>query len=36
MINKGDTAKVVAFVWGTEFIQFLHALAIMYKDDFEE
>ena len=29
-------AKVVASVWGTEFSQFLAALGILYKDDFEE
>ena len=27
---------VVAAVWGTEFIKFLAALAILHQDDFEE
>ena len=29
-------AKVIAAIWVTEFIQFLVALAILHKDDFEE
>ena len=29
-------AKVVAAVWGTKFIQFLAAPAILYEDEFEE
>ena len=29
-------AKVVAAVWGTEFIQFLSALAILHHGQFEE
>ena len=28
-INKEERAKVVAAVWGTEFIQFLAVLAIL-------
>ena len=30
-INTGEKAKVVAAVLGTEFIQFLAALAILHK-----
>ena len=33
-IKTEATAKVVASVWGTECIQFLAALAILYQDDF--
>ena len=29
-------AKVVASIWGTEFIQFFTAQTIFYQDDFEE
>ena len=32
-IKTEAKAKVVASVWGTEFIQFLAALAIFYQDD---
>ena len=28
-----DKAKIVAAVWGTEFVQFLAPLAILYQDD---
>ena len=35
-IKTEAKAKVVAAVWGTEIIQFVAALAILYKDDFEE
>ena len=30
-----DKAKIVAAVWGTEFIQFLAALAILHQDDMQ-
>ena len=32
-INTEEKAKVVAAVWGTEFIQFLAALAILHQDE---
>ena len=35
-INTGEKAKVVAAVWGTEFIQFLAALAILHQDDLKK
>ena len=35
-IKTEERAKAVAFVWGTEFIQFLAALGILQKGDFEE
>ena len=35
-INTEEKAKVVADVWGTEFIQLLVPLAILYLDAFEE
>ena len=35
-IKTESKAKVVASIWGTEFIQFLTALAIVYYGDFEE
>ena len=31
--NTEEKAKVVAAVWGTEFIQFLAVLAVLHKDD---
>ena len=31
-----EKAKVVASVWGTEFIKFLAALAILYQDDLKK
>ena len=34
-INTEETAKVVASVWGEDFIQFPAALAILHLDDFE-
>ena len=34
-INTGEKAKVVAAVWGTEFIQFLAALANLLQDFFK-
>ena len=35
-IKTEENAKVVAAVWGTEFIQFLAALDIFNEDDFEK
>ena len=35
-IKKEEKAKVVATVWGTELIQFLAALDIFHKEEFEE
>ena len=35
-IDTEVEAKVVAAVWGTEFIQFLAALAILHYNYFEE
>ena len=36
-IKTEEKAKVVAAVWGTELIQFLAALAIIFfEDDFKE
>ena len=35
-INADENAKVVAAAWGTEFILFLAALAILHSADFEE
>ena len=35
-IKTEENAKVVASVWGTEFIQFLAALDIFNDDDFEK
>ena len=32
-IKPEEKAKVVASVWGKEFIQFLAALAVLYKDN---
>ena len=32
-IYTEEKAKVVATVWGTEFIQFLATLAILHQDD---
>ena len=32
-INTEEKAKVVAAVWGTEFLQFLAALAVFHYDD---
>ena len=32
-INTKEKAKVVAAVWGTELIQFLALLAILYQED---
>ena len=34
-IKTEENAKVVAAVWGTEFIKFLAALDIFNQDDFE-
>ena len=34
-IKTEEKAKVVAAVWGTEFIQFLATLAIWHQDDEE-
>ena len=33
MIITEEEEKVVAAAWGTEFIQFLAALAILHQDD---
>ena len=35
-IDTEEKAKVVAAAWGTEFIQFLGALAILHNDYYEE
>ena len=35
-IKTEEKAKVVASVWGKEFIQLLAALAVLQKDNFEE
>ena len=35
-IKTQEKTKVVAPVWGSEFIQFLAALAILHSDNFEE
>ena len=35
-IKTEEKVKDVAAVWGAEFIQFLAALAIFHKDEFEE
>ena len=35
-IYTEEKAKVVAAVWGLEFIQFLAALAVMQKDDMKK
>ena len=35
-VKTEEKAKVVAAVWGTEFIQFLAALAVFHQDYFEE
>ena len=35
-ITTKEEAKVVAAVWGTELIQFIVALAIFHRDDFED
>ena len=36
MIKTERKPKVVAEVWGTEFIQFLATLDIYHHDDFED
>ena len=36
MIYTEDKARVVADVWGAEFIEFLAALAILHQDDMQE
>ena len=35
-IYTEDKAKVVAAVWGTEFIQFLAALAVLHQDGMKD
>ena len=35
-IYTEDNAKVVAAVWGTEFIKFLATLAILHQDDMKD
>ena len=35
-IKTEEKVKDVAAVWGAEFIQYLAALAILHKDEFEE
>ena len=35
-IYAEEQAKLVAAVWGTEFIKFLVALAIFYQDDVKD
>ena len=35
-IDTEEMAKVVAAAWGTEFIQFLTAPAILHQEEFEE
>ena len=35
-LNTEEKAQVIAAVWGTEFTQFLVALAILHKEDFKE
>ena len=35
-IKTEEKAKVVAAVWGREFIQFITALAILHQNDFKE
>ena len=35
-LNTEEKAQVIAAVWGTEFSQFLVALAILHLDDFKE
>ena len=35
-LKTEEKANVVAAVWGTEFLQFIVALAVLHEDDFEE
>ena len=35
-LNTEEKAQVIAAVWGTEFTQFIVALAILNKEDFKE
>ena len=35
-INTEENAKVVTAAWGTEFIQFLAALAILHQNDLKK
>ena len=35
-IKTEEKAKIVAAVWGTEFIQFLAAKAVLHQDDLEK
>ena len=35
-INTQEKANVVAAVWGTEFIQFLAALAVLHQDNMKK